>query len=488
MGNEWKTSSLKELGVQLIDCDHKTPKAVENGIPYIGIPQMDEGRINFDANPRLISEEDYVKWTKKANPQYGDIILSRRCNSGETVYVPKDVKFALGQNLVLLRPAGDKLHPEYLRWAVQGKEWWNEVAKYLNPGAIFESLKCGEIPKFKIKVPPKEEQKKIADMLTNINDKIELNRETNQTLEAMAQALFKSWFVDFDPVFDNAIAHNLANNKDPLHNIPEPLLPHAQRRLNVHNVGRGSARQSAAHAFHHLFPQTFEQSDEPSVGIQGWVPQGWGVSELKGLISIKHGYAFKGEFFTSEITKDVLLTPGNVAIGGGFKGDKFKYYDGPVYDDYIFNKNDMYINMTDLSKAGDTLGYPAFVPKVDGIAFHHNQRLGRVFHNDSEKYGSEFIYRCLCTEEYRNYIVASATGTTVKHTSPTKILAHKVITSCGVIEPVFESMISEFTKKKDLINTNTVTLTKLRDTLLPKLISGELRLPDAEQQVEALAK
>ena len=154
MGSKYKKASLKDLGVELIDCDHKTPKAVEMGIPYIGIPQMDNGRINFDAKPRLISEEDFVKWTRKANPTYGDVILSRRCNSGETVYVPKNRRFALGQNLVLLRPKGDRLFPEYLRYVVKSKEWWDEVAKYLNPGAIFESLKCADIPKFMVPEPP----------------------------------------------------------------------------------------------------------------------------------------------------------------------------------------------------------------------------------------------------------------------------------------------------------------------------------------------
>ena len=180
MGSKWKTTSLEMLGVQLIDCDHKTPKEVEKGVPYIGIPQMDNGRINFEANPRQISEEDYITWTRKADPKYGDIILSRRCNSGETVYVPRGTKFALGQNLVLLRPMGQRLHPEYLRWAVQGREWWNEVAKYLNPGAIFESLKCREIPKFRIPEPPINQQIKICELLSSISDKIEINRQMQE--------------------------------------------------------------------------------------------------------------------------------------------------------------------------------------------------------------------------------------------------------------------------------------------------------------------
>ena len=247
MADKWKNTSLKELGVQLIDCDHKTPKGVDEGIPYIGIPQMDNGRINFDANPRLITEEDFITWTRKANPTYGDIILSRRCNSGETAYVPENAKFALGQNLVLLRPTGDRLHPGYLRWAVQGREWWNEVAKYLNPGAIFDSLKCAEIPKFQIPEPPKDQQILIDELLLAISDKIELNQQTNQTLENIAQALFKSWFVDFDPVIDNALA---AGNT-----VPEPLQKRAEQRQALR--ASDDAPASLPEAIRQLFPASF---------------------------------------------------------------------------------------------------------------------------------------------------------------------------------------------------------------------------------------
>jgi type I restriction enzyme S subunit len=69
MNEGWKIKTLNELGVKLIDCDHKTPKAQEAGVPYIGIPQLNNGHIDFEAKPRLISEEDYVKWTRKANPK-----------------------------------------------------------------------------------------------------------------------------------------------------------------------------------------------------------------------------------------------------------------------------------------------------------------------------------------------------------------------------------------------------------------------------------
>jgi len=127
MAGDWRVMALGTAGVELIDCVHKTPKERGVGYRYIAIPQMKRGHIDFGANPRRISCEDFLEWTKKARPQHGDVILSRRCNPGETACVPPSADFALGQNLVLLRPDGSRVYPEFLRWLVRGPEWWGQA-------------------------------------------------------------------------------------------------------------------------------------------------------------------------------------------------------------------------------------------------------------------------------------------------------------------------------------------------------------------------
>jgi type I restriction enzyme S subunit len=151
----------------------------------------------------------------------------------------------------------------------------------------------------------------------------------------------------------------------------------------------------------------------------------WKETTLAALMDVKHGFAFPGENIRDEPPGDILLTPGNFAIGGGFKGDKFKYFDGEVSDDYVLNEGDLIVSMTDLSKQADTLGYPALVPKPLGTRFLHNQRLGKVLIKDGAELDRGFLFYLLRTAEYRHEILASATGTTVKHTSPGRILAHK---------------------------------------------------------------
>ena len=150
----------------------------------------------------------------------------------------------------------------------------------------------------------------------------------------------------------------------------------------------------------------------------------WTRVRLGDLINVSHGYAFKGEFFHDEPPGDLLLTPGNFAIGGGFQWGKRRFYrDGPVPADYVLEPGDILITMTDLSKAADTLGYAAVVPESD-VRLLHNQRLGKVLLK-SAAVDKSYIHWLLRTPGYRNEILASYTGSTVKHTSPKKILAYE---------------------------------------------------------------
>lgn len=152
----------------------------------------------------------------------------------------------------------------------------------------------------------------------------------------------------------------------------------------------------------------------------------WPMTHLAKLVDIRHGFAFSGAYIHDIPVGDILLTPRNFEVGGGFKGNTFKYYDGPVPDDFVLSEGDLLVTMTDLSKTSDTLGYPALVPAAtSGHRYLHNQRLGRVVIKSGAPLDKRFLYYVLCSRSYRNEILASATGTTVKHTSPTRIGQYK---------------------------------------------------------------
>ena len=181
-------------------------------------------------------------------------------------------------------------------------------------------------------------------------------------------------------------------------------------------------------AVSHAFKQIVKEQRValPLVRAPGTVNGTWCEVALGDLIDIKHGYAFKGAFIHDEPVGDVLLTPGNFAIGGGFQAGKTKHYNGPVPDEFVLSENDLLVTMTDLSKQADSLGYPALVPaSPNGLRFLHNQRLGKVILGDTEFTDMRFLYYVLCSKEYRDEILASATGTTVKHTSPERIRRYR---------------------------------------------------------------
>ena len=124
---------------------------------------------------------------------------------------------------------------------------------------------------------------------------------------------------------------------------------------------------------------------------------------------------------------DVLLTPANFAIGGGFQNAKPKYYAGPIPDGFVLQAGDLVITMTDLSKAGDTLGYPALIPESTDRRYLHNQRIGLVEIFPGAPLDKSFLFYRLKANDYRHHVLATASGSTVRHTSPSRICDFRTI-------------------------------------------------------------
>lgn len=169
-GPQFPVYHLCDVGVQLYDCEHRTPKPSDDddNYPYIAIPDLCDGRISL-ANARRISRSDFESWTKKTKPQPKDIIVTRRGRVGDTAVVPHGLQCAIGQNLVILRSDGTRVDQRYLRWALRGPFYQQQVDKYRNVGAVFDSLNCRHIPLLEIPVPDPDEQRRVADVLDAID-------------------------------------------------------------------------------------------------------------------------------------------------------------------------------------------------------------------------------------------------------------------------------------------------------------------------------
>jgi type I restriction enzyme S subunit len=149
----------------------------------------------------------------------------------------------------------------------------------------------------------------------------------------------------------------------------------------------------------------------------------WRECSLGELVNIKHGFAFSGEHISKNQGKSVLVTPGNFEIGGGFKEGNAKYFHGLYPEEYVFAPGDLIVTMTDLSKTADTLGYSAKIPREGSKIYLHNQRVGKVIAKSSDA-NLDFLHWVMRHKDYRNLVVSTATGSTVRHTSPSRILAY----------------------------------------------------------------
>ncbi len=195
----------------------------------------------------------------------------------------------------------------------------------------------------------------------------------------------------------------------------------------------------------------------------------WEETTLGEVIDIKHGYAFKGKYITQEKTDKILVTPGNFHIGGGFKQDKFKYFSSSDFPkEYILTPDDIIVTMTDLSKDGDTLGYTAKIPYMEGVIFLHNQRVGLVKfknNNNNNNTDREFIYWLMRTREYQQYIVSASSGTSIKHTSPTAIKNYAFFLPPLPEQKAIAEILSSLDDKIDLLHRQNKTLEAIAETL-----------------------
>lgn len=410
----------------MIDCDHKTPPASDEGYPYIAIPQLKNGLISL-AGVRRISHVDYLVWTKKLKPQANDVIVVRRFNSGDSAHIPEGLDCAIGQNLVVLRASGERVRPDFLRWLLKGPEWWAEVSKFINVGAVFDSLRCRDIPKFELTIPPLEEQAEIAHILRALDDRITLLRETNANLEAIAQALFKSWFVDFDPVSAKA-------------------------------EGRQPQGMDAATAA--LFPDSFEESE------LGLMPKGWCYSTV-------------GQSF--------VLTMGQSPPGDTYNetGEGLPFYQGRTDFGFRFPKQRIFCTeATRLAGAGDTL-VSVRAPVGDVNIALEPCALGRGVAGlrHPEGHQSYVFYAVRCLKPH--FEMYDGEGTVFGSINKKDFQTLPVVMPSEEVLRAFEAVVAPIDAAVENNEQKLRSLTQLRDTLLPRLISGQLRLPEAQAQLEA---
>src|SRR5881296_1548165 len=260
MGSEHRFVELGECLSLIIDHRGKTPKKLGSdwaaqGVPTISAKNVSDGRLVSEDSIRYVTHDVYQRWMNDNDVKRGDCLLvSEGATLGQCMYWDEDFPIVLGQRLFCLRANPKVLYSRYLYFYMTTHGFQSEVVARAT-GTSVPGLRQTEVLKLQIRLPPIEDQRIIGDTLYHLNKKIEINRRMNETLEGMARALFKSWFVDFDPV------RAKAEGGDP--GLPKPLAD--------------------------LFPDSFEESE------LGEIPRGWPVTKLGDLLELAYGRALKAE-------------------------------------------------------------------------------------------------------------------------------------------------------------------------------------------------
>lgn len=312
---------------------------------------------------------------------------------------------------------------------------------------------------FYIPVPEISEQRTIAHVLGSLDDKIELNRRMNKTLESMAQALFKSWFIDFDPVIDNALASGNA--------IPEELQSRAALRESL-----GDARKPLPEDVRTLFPSEFERADNI-----GWIPKGWRAKTVGDEVAV---------------------------IGGGTPSTKQPdYWENGIHafctpkdmsnlSSRILIKTERYLTDKGMAKVSSgqlpvgtvlmssraPIGYLA----ITDVPVTINQ--GIIAMVGQDEFRGVFLF-CWAKANIEN-VMARANGSTFLEISKKNFRPIPFIVPNNEIVKAFNKNVDPLYVRLISCTRNMEELSMVRDTLLPKLLSGEIRIPEAEQKMESV--
>ena len=413
------------------------------GIPSIMPQNIGDNRILEDGIARITPED--AKRLSRYLVCKGDIVYSRRGDVERRALVREhEDGWLCGTGCLRVRLGEKGVDPRYASFYLSHpgvREW---IVRHAH-GATMPNLNTSILSACPFLIPPPLEQRAIAHTLSTLDDKIELNRRMNETLEAMARALFKSWFVDFDPV-----------------------------RAKAEGRDTGLPKEIAD-----LFPDSFEESE------MGEIPRGWNVSILGDVVETIKGRSYKSEELAESNT--ALVTLKSFARGGGYRPDGLKSFTGTYRPEQIVNPGELVIACTDVTQAAEVIGRPVLVrasPVHKALVASLDTMIVRPRFTSVTR---SFLYFLMGTQEFVDHTYAHTTGTTVLHLAKGAVPSYKFVCPTAAAARVFDNLACSVLDRIQSNEQHSRTLSTIRDTLLPKLISGELRLKDAEPFIGRVA-
>lgn len=406
---EWKEVYIKDICTVLGDGLHGTPEYDEKGDFYfINGNNLQEGHITIKKDTKRVSQKEFLKYQKELNDR--TILVSINGTIGNVAKYNNE-PCILGKSACFFNVKED-IDRNFIYYVISSPHFKKSIIQQAT-GTTIKNVSLKQMRDYHFLIPVNlSDQRKIAGILSALDAKIENNNKINANLEAQAQALFKSWFVDFTPF-----------------------------------------------------------KDQPFVDSElGPIPQGWKVGKLGDYCEVKSGYAFKSSWWTNKGYKIIKIK--NISENGDINLNDCSCVLPENCDkakNFIANTGDIVIAMT-----GATIGKFNIIPKIDE-KFYINQRVGKFFLGEKPIEKVPYIYCFLKQENISTQIIQKGQGSAQPNISGADIESIPMLTPMSIIlkynkmcQPLFEKILSNRLESKKL--------SALRDTLLPKLMSGEIKL------------
>ena len=435
----WTWQRLDKICLTIIDCPHSTPTINSDGPLMVRTQDILSGTFRAE-NAAHVSEATYQERIKRAEPTEGDLLYSREGTYfGIAAEVPSNVRVCLGQRMVLLRPDPTQIYFRFLRYWLNSSIITSHVYGLRN-GSVAERLNLSTICGLPVLIPSLSEKRAIAHIIGPLDNKIELNRCMNDTLEDIAQTLFKSWFLDFDPV-----------------------------KAKVEGQKPEGIDDSNAS----LFPSHFSES------VLGSIPEGWTVDDLGNLSSVAIGRTpprKEPEWFTENPAYNKWISIRDLGMASVYSTRVSEYLTDEAISKF---RIPLIKEGTVILSFKLTMGRVA----ITSEDMYSNEAIAQ-FNLDNSPLTPNYLYLHLRSYDYSILGSTSSIATAVNSQSLKTI---KIIVPPPNILKAFECQVIPLMKKiKDNISI-TEMLKETRELLLPSFISGKLRVGEIKEIVEVVA-
>ncbi|MCL1481713.1 MULTISPECIES: restriction endonuclease subunit S [unclassified Marinobacter] len=455
VSQDWNESQMQEFCVKVADGTHDSPKKTEQGKLLVTSKNIIGGTLDLTKSYR-ISEEDFNDVNRRSKVDINDVLLSMIGTVGEVCLIENEPDFAI-KNVGLLKNH-DPLKAKWLYFYLTSPLAQAQIKERLR-GTTQQYLPLGEIRKFPIIYPESRTvMQEIVGVLAALQDKIQLNHQINQTLEQIAQAIFKSWFVDFEPVKAKIAALEAGGSED------DALLAAMQAisgktsedltRLQTEQPEQYTELRATAE----LFPSAMQESE------LGELPEGWSVDQLSELIQFNPRRSLKKGALAPYLDMKNVPTSGhlaeNVVLREMNSGTKF------------INGDTLLARITPCLENGKT----AFVDFLESgqVGWGSTEY---IVMKSKEPYPESISYVIARDTSFRQHAIQSMTGTSGRQRASAKALAELPwIIYPQALAEAFNRIASPYLRLARSHGNESKSLSAMRDSLLPKLLSGALKI------------